>query len=1160
MGLKAMQGGLLTALFILVLLLQEGRSLDIVVTNGGYSNVVVAIGDDLHENSCAIYVANIKALISSASPVLYSATEERLFFSSITILIPDNWKSCGSLEIDPNVDQLTFEDSHIRVHTPHPFFGNNPWTQQPRGCGDPGEYIYFSSDFLSEESPTWGSQGSVFVHEWAKFRWGVFEEYGHVGDSIFPSAYHTTATDWQPNYCTDGAVNVQYRSCDLDTPEADCTFTPNIEQRENITSSLLATPFIATVRTFCDDANHVPTAPTKHNLLCNKRSTWDVISKHPDISTTASGDFQGNISYSIQHSTTDPSSDRFVFLLDVTEKMGPKGLFHRWEYLRDAVRQFIMTKAADGSQVAVISFGSSVAPHDLVTLNATNRKELSDLVKENPGPDAYKNLSLAIRIAANVLGESGKIILITENLENHVEDRMALVESANGLPVQPILYPADPGVSTDLYWPVAEMNDLEPQVVNNTLVDTSQSVECLIQLTQFIQMACQSAYVEVTSGRSNQTSNVITLVVVDASMYESEFFIEILADGSTINDYFVEGPSATETGSGFEFNQINNVVVYHTAVMPFHATGGGTDMEQRISLKFLVKLEKGPTECLKLFQEVYGEDVMSSIASMAGYGAAGGLCEESLWLLHHNNVPAHTALSNGIYSVIFITPVPFQGIYASIYAVATSVDNQPIFSIDVSASAPLSNLTFTRDPPRAPIIYAMLSDGTHPILFAELIATIRVQGLEDVYSFDLKLWDNGIEGDVTGNDGTYSSYLIGVEREGILTISVSASDNNGTAMKVAAASPASVSAAPIDPDLDLACCGSSLRIPGDLLTSAGTFNFSSSEGIHGQSTGTFPDANAYPPGRVTDLKGVRVDAELTLTFTATGEDFNVGQASSYNVKDVLDPAFILPVNISVDAGTTISTIVSVDCDTNYAFVVEAVDSTQHAGELSNEVHLIYSCSSELNAGAIVGIVLGCVFLVIILVVLVCAIFKRDKVKESKLGFICKCACCKCCRKKVDSNEDKKRSHLVTSRIKNNIDTRNRTPQIDGSGHISSSNAPVPIRGIGDVLRRHDMVQMARSVSDIGSQSDSGLNVGVNELRDDSSVAYSVPSSHNPRYNPHNQVGIPPQRHDQFHHHYGEHDNYAYNDSESGTFKTSHPTGANKKPILPPTQRRNMTQV
>lgn len=34
-------------------------------------------------------------------------------------------------------------------------------------------------------------------------------------------------------------------------------------------------------------------------------------------------------------------------------------------------------------------------------------------------------------------------------------------------------------------------------------------------------------------------------------------------------------------------------------------------MEQRINLKFLVKLGKGPTECLKLLQEAYGEDAMS---------------------------------------------------------------------------------------------------------------------------------------------------------------------------------------------------------------------------------------------------------------------------------------------------------------------------------------------------------------------------------------------------------------------------------------------------------------------------------------------------------------------------------------------------------------------
>ena len=34
-------------------------------------------------------------------------------------------------------------------------------------------------------------------------------------------------------------------------------------------------------------------------------------------------------------------------------------------------------------------------------------------------------------------------------------------------------------------------------------------------------------------------------------------------------------------------------------------------MEQRINLKFLVKLGKGPTNCLKLLHEVYGEATMS---------------------------------------------------------------------------------------------------------------------------------------------------------------------------------------------------------------------------------------------------------------------------------------------------------------------------------------------------------------------------------------------------------------------------------------------------------------------------------------------------------------------------------------------------------------------
>ncbi|MPD02053.1 hypothetical protein E2C01_097608 [Portunus trituberculatus] len=47
------------------------------------------------------------------------------------------------------------------------------------------------------------SAGNVLVHEWAKFRWGVFEEYGHLHDAIFPQVYRDDNNTATPTYCTD---------------------------------------------------------------------------------------------------------------------------------------------------------------------------------------------------------------------------------------------------------------------------------------------------------------------------------------------------------------------------------------------------------------------------------------------------------------------------------------------------------------------------------------------------------------------------------------------------------------------------------------------------------------------------------------------------------------------------------------------------------------------------------------------------------------------------------------------------------------------------------------------------------------------------------------------------------------------------------------------
>ena len=55
--------------------------------------------------------------------------------------------------------------------------------------------------------------GKVFVQEWSKLRYGVFEEYGYPGDKVYPLFYYETNIDadgehktLDPNFGTDVSV------------------------------------------------------------------------------------------------------------------------------------------------------------------------------------------------------------------------------------------------------------------------------------------------------------------------------------------------------------------------------------------------------------------------------------------------------------------------------------------------------------------------------------------------------------------------------------------------------------------------------------------------------------------------------------------------------------------------------------------------------------------------------------------------------------------------------------------------------------------------------------------------------------------------------------------------------------------------------------------
>ena len=61
---------------------------------------------------------------------------------------------------------MQIQDGAVRVDTPNPLYGNDPYTVQPGGCKDPGQYIHVTKDFLVDLNTTseqnYGYVGIIF--------------------------------------------------------------------------------------------------------------------------------------------------------------------------------------------------------------------------------------------------------------------------------------------------------------------------------------------------------------------------------------------------------------------------------------------------------------------------------------------------------------------------------------------------------------------------------------------------------------------------------------------------------------------------------------------------------------------------------------------------------------------------------------------------------------------------------------------------------------------------------------------------------------------------------------------------------------------------------------------------------------------------------------
>ncbi|XP_054689833.1 calcium-activated chloride channel regulator 1-like isoform X2 [Grus americana] len=272
-------------------LLHLAKSSMVWLNKNGYEDLVVAINPQVPEDTNIIL--NTMNMIKNASHYLFETTKHRFFFKSVKIIIPKTWKKT------PNYSRLkteSYDKADVIIADPYIKHADDPYTLQYGGCREKGRYIRFTPNFLLNDNLTnvYGEKGRVFVHEWAHFRWGVFNEYN---DDV-PFYVSRNSASVEAVSCPAGLAGIpvfqdcrgdkcESRSCRYDGQlyEKGCIFIPDIQQ--NISCCVMHSQYIPSVVEFCDKNTHNSEAPNMQNKICNHKSTWEVIMESDDFHNSA---------------------------------------------------------------------------------------------------------------------------------------------------------------------------------------------------------------------------------------------------------------------------------------------------------------------------------------------------------------------------------------------------------------------------------------------------------------------------------------------------------------------------------------------------------------------------------------------------------------------------------------------------------------------------------------------------------------------------------------------------------------------------------------------------------------------------------------------------------------------------------------------------------
>ncbi|XP_013033300.3 calcium-activated chloride channel regulator 1-like [Anser cygnoides] len=179
--------------------------------------------------------------------------------------------------------------------------------------------------------------------------------------------------------------------------------------------------------------------------------------------------------------------------------------------------------------------------------------------------------------------------------------------------------------------------------------------------------------------------------------------------------------------------------------------------------------------------------------------------------------------------------------------------------------------------PNLVVVYAEVSQGFLPVLGATVIATVEKDGVAPV---SLQLLDNGAGADTVKNDGVYSRYFTSLKSGGRYSLKVSAQGRN-TTVRLG-----------LRPNRALYVPGYiengkvQMNVPRpeiadeDIQAKLGSFSRTSTASLVLDNIPTV----GFPPCKVTDLDALIENETVVLSWTAPGDDMDVGKAVQYIIK------------------------------------------------------------------------------------------------------------------------------------------------------------------------------------------------------------------------------------------------------------------------------------